>query len=268
MNNNILQEAGLTATQATAYIILVKNSPCTPPHLAELIKESRTNTYKVLEQLELIGLVSRDETHKKLRYWANNPSLLIDSIKKRRQVAEEAEKRFRDSLPSLMSEYFDATERPGVRFFQAKEGIETMYQDQLETNQSIMMIRTPADLKFFGGFEGIANIRRKFNASTINRHMFTPDTKEARVDWSEHDKQNGNHRTWLHDGDYTAPVEWAVYGNKVAITSFEEEAVGMIIESPQIAEAFRQILKLMDTGSRSKVGYDALPHRARKITRD
>jgi sugar-specific transcriptional regulator TrmB len=78
MNNNILKEAGLTATQATAYIILVKNSPCTPPHLAELIKESRTNTYKVLEQLELIGLVSRDETHKKLRYWANNPSLLID----------------------------------------------------------------------------------------------------------------------------------------------------------------------------------------------
>ena len=52
MNEEILQQAGLTKTEAAIYVILVKNSPLAPPKLADLANESRTNTYKLLETLE------------------------------------------------------------------------------------------------------------------------------------------------------------------------------------------------------------------------
>ncbi len=268
MNEQILQEAGLTQSQASTYTALVKNSPCTPPKLALVIEESRTNTYKLLEQLESLGLASRDDSQKKLRYWANNPSALVDHIKKQRLRAEEAEKRFNNSLPNLINDYLAHSERPAIRFFQGKEGIESMYDDQLNTKLPLSMVRTPADITFFGSFNEMSAIRSRFNHSTISRHMLTPDTPEARVDWKEHDKKSGNTRTWLRTEDYTAPVEWAVYGNKLAIISFGEEVMGMVIESPQIAEAFRQLLSFVDKGARAYKGYPQLPRKASVIIDD
>ena len=106
MNEEILQQAGLTKAEAVIYTILVKNSPATPPQLADLANESRTNTYKLLDSLETKGLVDRDDTHKKLRYWANNPSNLLESLKRQRQEAETFEKRFQDNLPAMIDEYF------------------------------------------------------------------------------------------------------------------------------------------------------------------
>lgn len=64
MNEEILQQAGLTNAEAKIYILLVRNSPCPPPKLADIADESRTNTYKLLDSLEEKGLVSRDETQK------------------------------------------------------------------------------------------------------------------------------------------------------------------------------------------------------------
>jgi hypothetical protein len=41
----------------------------------------------------------------------------------------------------------------------------------------------------------------------------------------------------------------AVYSSRVAITSFGEEAVAMLIESPQIADAMRQIFAMAKEGA-------------------
>lgn len=264
MDQRILQEAGLTETQARAYSELVIHSPCSPPKLSALIGESRTNTYKLLEQLEEIGLASRDETQKKLRYWANNPSLLVDMIDKRRLEAEAAEKRFRDSLPSLMDAYFKHSERPRVQYFQGVDGIQSIYDDQIKTGETITLVRTAADIDFFGSYEAMAHIRSIFNRSPISRHMFTPDSKETLRNWKENDQKNSNTRVWLKKDDYTAPVEWAAYGNKLAITSFGSEAIGIIIESAQIAEAFRQIMTVLADGAKRRPGYKDLPTLASK----
>jgi hypothetical protein len=266
MDQQILQEAGLTEAQAAAYTTLVKHSPCTPPKLATLINESRTNTYKILEQLEDMGLVSRDETQKKLRYWANNPSLLVDIIKKRRLEAEETEKRYKDSLPGLMDEYFKHSERPGVRYFQGLDGLQQIYEDQLSECQDIEFVRSTADTKLYG-YEVMRKMRGKFPSSGIKRHAFSPDAPDIPINWRELDAPRLLERTWLGDG-YTAPVEWTVYGNKVSIISFGEEAVGMIIESKQIAESLRQLLKYVDDGAKANPKYRELPKRANAVITD
>lgn len=264
MNEEILQEAGLTKAEAAIYIILVKNSPLAPPKLADMANESRTNTYKLLESLEEKSLVSRDDSQKKLRYWANNPSNLLETLKKRRAAVETAEKRFEDSLPTLMDEYFKHSEQPSIRYFNGVDGVRQIYQDQLDDARSITFTMSFGIRDFYGD-QGMHEIRNEFPKRGIQRHVFYPDVAhtfepgEPTTPIDESDRLMLLKRTWVDNEDLKAPVEWSVYGNKVSIISLGSEVVGMIIESPQIAASLLEIFNLLDRKIRVAPGYNKLP---------
>lgn len=266
MNEDVLYEAGLTKAEARAYILLVKNSPCTPPKLAELIGESRTNTYKLLDTLEAKGLVARDDTQKKLRYWANNPSVLLDTIKKQRQDIETAEKRVQDSLPSLVDEYFKYSEQPAIHYYNGIDGIRQMYQDQLDDALPITFTMSFGVRDFYGE-QGMHEIRNQFPARGIERTVFYPDVPhnlsddEPKTPIDESDRLMLLRRTWVQPNDLRAPVEMGVYGDKTYIISLGNEVVGMIIESPQITAYFTELFDLLDRKIRAEPGYDALPQK-------
>ncbi len=266
MNEEILQQAGLTKAETAIYTILVKNSPATPPKLADMAGESRTNTYKLLDTLEEKGLVARDNTQKKLRYWANNPSNLLENLKRQRADMEAAEKRYQDSLPNMINEYFKYSEQPSIRYFHGKEGVKEVYADQLATSLPITFIYSPEVVQSFGPHD-MHVIRNQFPRHGIDRHVFFPDTEpaidpnEKTIPIDQSDTLMRTTRTWLHEGDLSAPVEWAMYGNKLSIISFGTELIGMIIESPQITASFREILALLDQKIRIEPGYDKLPEK-------
>jgi len=56
-----------------------------------------------------------------------------------------------------------------------------------------------------------------------------------------------------------------VYGDKMYIISFGTEAMGMTIQSTQIAESFRQIFKLLDRGQKALPDYATLPRLVPKL---
>lgn len=264
MNEQILIDAGLTKPQARTYKKLVENGPTAPPALAKLINESRTNTYKLLESLEEIGLVSRDETHKKLRYWANNPTVLADNWKRRVQEVKSAEKRIQGSMPELIDNYMRHSEQPGVRYFYGKEGIEQVYNDQLADKQPISFIMSIGVRNHFG-IQAMHEIRNRFPKLGIKRKVFYPDVaqsllpNEERVTVEESDRLMLLERIWLEPEDLVEPVEWSVYGNKVSVISLGQEMLGMVIESKQIADSFREILDLLEKKIVQEPGYDKLP---------
>lgn len=89
--------------------------------------------------------------------------------------------------------------------------------------------------------------------------MITPDSKDTKINWEESDYKSGNTRVWLKENDYTASVEWSKFGDKLAIISFGEEAIGMIIESRQIAESFQQIADIISRLVNTDSDYKHLP---------
>jgi sugar-specific transcriptional regulator TrmB len=264
MNEQILFESGLTKGEALAYTILVKNSPCTPPKLAELINESRTNTYKLLDSLEEKGLVTRDETQPKLRYWANNPAVLLDTLKQKRIEVEASEKRLISSLPGMVDEYFKYSEQPSVRYFYGIDGVGEVYKDQLKDGNPITFTM-PISIRNFFGMKEMHRIRNEFPKKKIPRHVFYPDApqefdlSEGTVPVGESDKIMMLERTWINEYDLRAPVEWSVYGDKVSIISVDSELVGMIIESKQIAASLREIFGLLDKHIRNEPNYALMP---------
>ena len=261
MDIKLLTDIGLNKTQAKAYIALVKQGSLTPPALAKLINETRTNAYTVLDKLTELGLAKKSERDKKLIYKVENPVALEKLVIANRHEALEREKKIKNAMPTLLNYFYTYSEQPGVRFFQGKEGIEDIYKDQLHTGKTIRVIRSWKDRDFFG--KGVYSIWRKRPAKHgIPTIMLSPDVPDANND-PELDKKLLFSRTWMNKNDYTAPVEWDIYGDKVSIISFGEEAIGMIIESPQIADSMRQLFAIMDKGLRTNPEYEKLPRSGR-----
>jgi sugar-specific transcriptional regulator TrmB len=256
-----LVRLGLTESLAAAYLTLLQNGQLRPPELAELNNETRTNAYSLLDKLVELKLARKVTTDKKTIYEAENPVAFEKFIERQREEMIERERVAKDTLPELMNIYQLNSEKPGIRFYQGKDGITEIYKEQVREGRPITYIRSRAEIDFLG-FRFTHNIRILAPQAGIRRHAFTPDSPEVPINLEENDKKYLLKRTWYKPEDYTAPVEWSVFGNKVAAVSFGKEAIGMIIDSPQIAESLRQIFTLLDEGLKRRDDYDTLPRRA------
>ncbi len=66
MINEILKKAGLNAAQSKTYLALIKHGPQSAAKLAEIVDESRTNIYQILDKIVLYDLVVKIESGKTL----------------------------------------------------------------------------------------------------------------------------------------------------------------------------------------------------------
>jgi len=250
MDLHLLQELGLTKPQALAYEALVKRGQTTAPSIADDINESRTNAYKLLDKLCEIGLADKDSTATKTTYIAASPAVLEQLVREQSEAVLAREHKLNASMPNLLDFYFAHSERPSIRYFQGKKGIEQIFADMLKTGKDIYLLRSPADVTFYDG-QFFSIFRAKRTKLGIKTYALTPDIPSAIHD-DELDQKNRFIRTWLGQDDYTANVEWDIYGDKVALISYGDEAMGIIIESKQIAESFRQMFMMVKTLSDSQ----------------
>lgn len=247
MNAELLQQIGLTPSQAKAYLELVKTGSLTPPQLAKRTGESRTACYMSLAKLAEIGLAEVINDAKKQTYTPASPSVLNDILARKRKELADIESRYRDQLPNMLSYYYTYRGKPGVRFFEGKQGLQEIYKDHLRTREKVLVLRTPADEEFG---EVLYNYMDKRAALNIPAELLGP-ALEGPMRWASQNDERLNRTTdWFPPQYYTAPVEICIYGNKVSMISFGDEAVGTIIESPQIAEAMRQLYAMAKVGAR------------------
>jgi sugar-specific transcriptional regulator TrmB len=259
-----LSAAGLNETEAKCYTALLELKDATPAGLAKIVKESRTNCYKILDKLVEAGLAERFDKDKKLHYRADNPAQLLELARQRRDSLDKAERALENNAQQLFNSYYLVNEQPGVRYYKGRDELKEIYLDQIKTREPIYIIRPDYNMDAFD-FDYMSGIRHMARKAGIKRYAITPDRPKAPKNYKESDPYMILERTWLAAGDYTAPVEWNAYGNKLAIMSFGNEVIGTIIESPQIAEAFKQLYELLADGLRKRPGYDSLPKKARYI---
>jgi predicted transcriptional regulator len=253
-----LTAAGLNETEARVYQLLLSKKEWRPTEVAKIVGESRTNTYKILDDLTELGLAEKYDKNKKIHYRANHPTRLLELAQERRTKILESEKVLETNTQNLLSDYIKIHEQPGIRYFIGKKCIEDIYMQQINEAKPIQFLKTREDINFFG-FDFMHHIRNLAPAAGIKRKAFTPDAPETPTNYKSSDKRMLLERVWYNTDDYTAPVEWSVYGDKVSIISFGEEAIGLVIESEQIAESIRQIFNLIEDGLKRRPNYDKLP---------
>jgi predicted transcriptional regulator len=259
-----LTAAGLTKTEAACYEALLERAEWKPADLAKYVNETRTNCYKILDKLVSLGLASRFDKDKKLHYRAASPARLIELAHKARAEREQAEKELELGAQALMTTYFKSQEQAGIQQFQGEAEIRLIFEDISKSKTDVLFINSLAGIDFYG-FEAMHNLRMLAPLAGVKRRALTPDGNLATADYNLKDPLVLLERTWLSHKDYSAPVEWGVFDNKVYIISYGSEATGIVIESDQIASAFRQLFNIMEHGQRALPGYDKLPVQASKL---
>lgn len=245
---DILKKAGLSEAQAVVYNCLLQNGALTPTELSDYTKQSRENCYAIAKRLLELGIIEETDDKKK-KYRVLNPSAIETLVEKRRKAMVKNEKFVKENLSALLDVFYANNEMPGSRTLEGIEGIKEAHNDVLRTKKDVYLLRTAAD-KALGGEGQIDSFlhyyRDQLPILKIHTYALTPVTKEGISNAKTgRDKAVLFHRTWMDVEDYTSPMEIMVYGDKVAMIAFGETQMATIITSPIIAEAMRQILKIL-----------------------
>jgi HTH-type transcriptional regulator, sugar sensing transcriptional regulator len=251
-----LMEAGLTKEQAEIYEILVQNGPLPAGRIQRRSTISRPLVYKVLEQLVEHDLVEKKEIpHKPALFVPAHPLKLKDMVEKQHSRAERAQTAVDGILGKLTSDFNLVSGKPGVRFFEGKEGIRECINDALSSKTEIYSYVDIAALE-----KHIPEISRDF---AKDRRRLGIRKKNISIDTPENRKEIEGYYT---DVTQERLVPWPtatfgtvmqIYDGKISYLTLDEPMIGVIIVDPHIYEMHRSLFEVTWNDPRAYIPADA-----------
>lgn len=132
MLTDLLQNAGLSSSEAQVYESVLLLGQGTPVQISIYSKTSRENTYKILEELEDWGLVTKVRGTKKLEYVAESPKVLLDILEKKKQDLKNSEDLITQVVSEFNSQLENKRNKPVVQFLTGSEGVKYAYMKSIE----------------------------------------------------------------------------------------------------------------------------------------
>lgn len=254
-------QTGLSEVQAKIYLYLIKNGQKTPTEIATGIDENRTTVYSAAEKLEAMGIITQKDRGKVSAYVPNHPSVLENIAEKRlRKVARQA-KNLESNLPSLINYYNEHQSEPGATTFYGQEGIQMIWDKVLAAKAPYYFIRSRYDeAADREGLEKFKNARKELGieAENITPSEFTTNTNE------EMKEKYLLTRTLLPPDEYDSPVEIDIFGDNVAFINYSKNGMSTLIESPDIADAMRQMFLFAKKHIRQSTNQDDFDEKAKE----
>lgn len=238
MDIEVLVEIGFSRIQAKIYLYLIKNDMSTPAEIAAGIDENRTTVYSALERLAKLDVITQKKKGKIIAYEPNHPSVLESLAEKRlRSVAKQA-KNLQIALPSLINYYNEYQIEPGATTLYGQEGVQMIWDKVLATGEKYYFVRSPYDK--MANHEALEKFKKARVKAKIESEDITPSefTKNKNREMEEEFLLT---RTLLPPEEYDSPVEIDIFGDNVAFINYSKNGMSTLIESPEIADAMRQM---------------------------
>jgi sugar-specific transcriptional regulator TrmB len=239
-----LQKLGLSDKEAKVYLSSLELGPSPVQVIAQKAGVNRATTYVMIESLISRGLMSSFEKGKKRYFTAESPDQLMTLLKKEEAEIETKIKQLEDVIPELKMVFASADEKPKVRFFEGVDGGRVIQEDILNSKFDSM-----EEILFIDDFYKIFpphekdhrhNSARKFKDIPLKTIYTSKIYKKllSGEEWVNHNVRR------LPFEKFPYPVDITIYGKKVAIVVCQNKAIGVIIESEEIAKALRAIFNL------------------------
>lgn len=238
MNTDVLTQAGLSELQAKIYLFLIKNGQMKPSEIAGGIGENRTTVYSALDKLEKLGIVAQKRKGKTAAYAPNHPAALESLAEKRLRSAARQARNLEGSLPYLINYYNEYQNEPGATTFYGKEGVHMIWNKVIAAKAPYYFIRSRYDsLNDDEALERfkMARVEVGIESEDITPSEYINDTNK------EMKEKYLLTRTLLPPNEYDSPIEIDIFGDNVAFINYEKNGMSTLIESPEIADAMRQV---------------------------
>ncbi|RLE38854.1 hypothetical protein DRJ17_02765 [Candidatus Woesearchaeota archaeon] len=231
--NQILVEAGLTDSEAKVYLTLLDLGMDLAGTIARKSGIHRRSVYDILDRLIEKGLVSYIVKNNQRHYEATDPIRLIELLK-------EKERKIQEVLPRLQLKYSMTREKQETNFYRGKNGLKTVFEDQLKEGKEILIFGANVDvnevIKFYFPHFDRARVQKKIKVKFI----FSEDARDnpaiKKIPLKE--------VRYIPKG-FSSPAATYIYGNKVAIILWSENPLAILIKQKEIADNYKQFFKFV-----------------------
>ena len=242
-----LIDIGLGTAEAEIYYFLAHNKPATASRIARSTPLKRGTVYVTLDALIARNLVFKDESAKVARFGITNPqnvAVLVQDKKEQVTLAEQSHKAIEHQLQQL---YEIQTGQPGVRFYTGMAGLNTVYRDINSMHlKEIWLVRSsvhlPDDIKQTVSEQAQLQMQLGIKVNIINS---SADPGLAGYLQNNRDVTRHVERRILAGELFKNPAQVLIYGDKIAITTYQEPMVTTVLDHPDIATTLKSMYQFI-----------------------
>ena len=250
---DLLISLGLSDKEANLYLAVLELGKASVQQLSEQSGMKRVTAYVILEQLLEVGLIKQMTEGKKKLYHAAHPSTLEKLLEGRISQLEAQRADLKGRMDQLEAMYNFRTDKPTVRYFEGKDGLEELDRygrGQLTEGMEVLGI-SPHDL--------IAQAFPKRRTEAVNERLEKKITsKVIYVDDAE--TSEAANKKQLREGIHFSRKELDLKGTCVVYTGWgvkffsydPKDYFGVLIQSPEIADILEKVFSLAWDGAKMR----------------
>ena len=230
----VLKFLGLDEKEAKVYLALLQLGSGSVPAISIKAGTKRPTTYLILEELRKKGLVTLLPRKVKALYTAESPHKLLEEEREKESI-------IRQNMPELLAIYNSKKEKPKVTFFQGEENVVKLYDEifrESEVDIFASLGSIPENI--------VGKVEKHF--SEINRkqkrvrELLQSDEKSIAISST---RVQDAHKIKIAPAQYSFPTDNVIFGNKVAIFSFKDEPMAVVIESSDVVETYKSMFDIV-----------------------
>jgi len=222
-----LDQAGLTKNESGVYLALIDLGPSLAGQISRKTGLHRRTIYDTTEMLIKKGLVGYMLKNNRRVFQASNPIRLLEMIK-------EKENMLIPLVEKLSGKYAATKEKEETNFYTGKEGLKTIFEDQLSSKEIIILgasMKAYEILQFYFKWYDKARKQKKIRAKIIAQ-----DKRIKNIPLSE--------IRYLPE-KYASPVSVNIYSDKTAIILWASQPIAILIKNKEISEGYKNYFSLL-----------------------
>ena len=235
-----LEYIGLTPKEAKIYVALLELGEASVVQIAKSAGIKRTTVYNILPDFINRGLATSTFKKKRKVYFVEDPRSLKNDIKEKGNVIDKL-------MPELLAIQNVIPSKPRITFYEGLGGMKDLYQDTLEGSKEGETILSYTGLADFSNLmpEEYANYYIRERAKRkIRIRIITSDSPTAQS-WKNTAAQDLRDIRIVDNPNFRFNADMEIYANKVALISYRENFLGVIVESKEINQMQRAAFELM-----------------------
>lgn len=243
MLDPLLQELGLNDKERVVAKVIHSLGTVRASTVARACDLPRNTVRGILDSLVSRGIVFRSRSRNAQYYGLESKENLVRTFEQQKESLEQELERKLAAVDKFGGTLARSVNRalPRVTFYDGYEGIKRVYEDTLSSKTGL---RSWAS--FDPNVQTLPNYFRTYYTRRAKRNIrmtsIHPDTTLARAHCQRNEKEL-RQSVLVPQERYNWRPEIQVYDNKVNIVSWDEK-LGIIIESSEIAAAFKAIFDL------------------------
>lgn len=226
----ILIELGLTESEVKVYMALLEQGPSLAGRISRKTGIHRRNVYDITERLIKKGFIGYILKNNRRMFEAANPDKFVDLLKQK-----EAE--LNEGLPFLKELYGRNKEKEETSFFKGKEGLKTVFEDQLSENRRREVLILGAS---HSAFEILPFYFKWYDKDRANKRIAVKIIATERLG-----KRIPLSEIRYLPRKYANPLAINIYKDKVAIILWKKEPIAIVIKEREVADSYRKYFELM-----------------------